>query len=151
MKLFRIKKQRIRKQREKGVALFIALVALLLLAAIATGMMFQANTESAINYNYRDAQFTYFAAGAGLEDAREMLRTDNFFSPVFTPKGIPSASNPRGIIYVLNPKGTETVAPWDTSNLYFDDEICHAYPDELGITDTGVNVPCTSGPPAGSY
>ena len=114
MKLFRTKKQRIRKQREKGVALFIALVALLLLAAIATGMMFQANTESAINYNYRDAQFTYFAAGAGLEDAREMLRTDNIFSPVYTPKGRPSSSNNRGIIYVLNPKGTETVAPWDT-------------------------------------
>jgi hypothetical protein len=151
MKLFRTKKQRIRKQREKGVALFIALVALLLLAAIATGMMFQANTESAINYNYRDAQFTYFAAGAGLEDAREMLRTDNIFSPVYTPKGRPSSSNNRGIIYVLNPKGTETVAPWDTSNAYFDDEICHEYPDELGIADTGVNVPCTSGPPAGSY
>ena len=62
MKLFRKMKERIRKQREKGVALFIALVALLLMAAIATGMMFMANTESAINYNYRDAQFTYFAA-----------------------------------------------------------------------------------------
>ena len=77
MKLFRKMKERIRKQREKGVALFIALVALLLMAAIATGMMFMANTESAINYNYRDAQFTYFAAGAGLEDAPDDLVGDS--------------------------------------------------------------------------
>jgi hypothetical protein len=152
MKLFRKMKERIRKQREKGVALFIALVALLLMAAIATGMMFMANTESAINYNYRDAQFTYFAAGAGLEDAREMLRTDTVTWPtVYTPKGAPSASNQYGITYILNPLGSETVAPWDTSNKYFDDELCHEYPAELGITDTGTNVPCTSGAPAGSY
>jgi hypothetical protein len=152
MKLFRKMKERIRKQREKGVALFIALVALLLMAAIATGMMFMANTESAINYNYRDAQFTYFAAGAGLEDAREMLRTDTVTWPtVYTPKGAPSASNQYGITYILNPLGSETVAPWDTSNKYFDDELCHEYPAELGITDTGINVPCTAGAPAGSY
>jgi len=151
MKLFRKMKERIRKQREKGVALFIALVALLLMAAIATGMMFMANTESAINYNYRDAQFTYFAAGAGLEDAREMLRTDNIVTPQYTPKGVPSTSNNKGIIYILNPLGTETIAPWDPANKYFDDELCHEYSVELGISDTGVNVPCTSGAPSGSY
>jgi hypothetical protein len=133
------------------VALFIALVALLLIAAIATGMMFQANTESAINYNYRDAQFTYFASVAGLEDAREMLRTDSIVTPLYTPKGAPSTSNAKGIIYILNPLGGETVAPWDTSNKYFDDELCHEYSAELGIADTGVNVPCSQGAPAGSY
>ena len=151
MKLFRKTTNRAPKQREKGVALFIALVALLLLAAIATGMMFQANTESAINYNYRDAQFTYFASGAGLEDAREKMRKDSIFTPAYTPQGAPRAGNPLGIIYIVNPTGGETVAPWDSSNLYFDTELCHEYSAELGLTDPGPNVPCGAGAPAGSY
>jgi hypothetical protein len=153
MKLFRKMKERIRKQREKGVALFIALVALLLMAAIATGMMFMANTESAINYNYRDAQFTYFAAGAGIEDAREMLRSDRLVDPEFTPKGSPSTSNAKGIIYVLNPLGGETIEPWNMAdtNPYKDDELCHEFSAELGIKDKGANLPCDEGAPPGSY
>src|SRR5262249_8483103 len=82
---------------------------------------------------------------------REMLRTDSIVTPQYTPKGVPSTSNNKGIIYILNPLGGETVAPWDTSNKYFDDELCHEYPDDLGITDTGVNVPCTQVAPSGSY
>lgn len=152
MRQFFTRKRNKNKSRERGVAMFMALVALLLLAAIAAGMMFMANTESAINYNYRDAQYAYFAAGAGLEDARELLRTDSITNPTFTPKKPPSITNPRGIIYLLNPTGTEVVAPWDPNNAYFDDELCHEYPGELGLTDTGANVPCKPVPlPAGSY
>jgi hypothetical protein len=147
MRQFFTRKRNKNKNRERGVALFMALIALLLLAAIAAGMMFMANTESTINYNYRDAQFTYFAANAGLEDAREAMRTDD----KYLPQNAPAPGNLQGVIYILNPAGTETVAPWDPQNPYFDDEFCHSYNSTnsafTAIQDPGVNVRCDPATP----
>ena len=70
-------KSHIRKN-ERGVALLIALIALLLLTAIAATMIFTSNIESSINTNYRAEQQAYFAARAGLEEARtRMLRIES--------------------------------------------------------------------------
>src|SRR5258707_3988064 len=55
---------------ERGIALFMAIFALLLLSAIAAGFMFLANTETMINSNYRQSQLAYFAARAGVQEAR---------------------------------------------------------------------------------
>jgi hypothetical protein len=142
-----------KRKNEKGVALFIALFALLLLASIGMGMLFMANTETAVNYNYRDAQRTYFASQAGLELVREAMRNpltgDNLI-----PQTLPGPGNPTGVLYILNPLPGESVRPWLPGNTYFDDELCHEYDNELGMGDPNavhVALPCTVGPPAGSY
>jgi len=44
-----------------------------------------------------------------------------------------------GVLYILNPTGSETVAPWSTTNTYFDDEICKE------VNCSGGQVPPTSG------
>ena len=54
-----------RLKKQKGIALIVALLALVLLSAIGVGLMFMADTENSINNNYRDSQKAYFAARAG--------------------------------------------------------------------------------------
>jgi hypothetical protein len=145
--------QRIRmrtKKNERGVALFIALFALLLLASIGMGMLFMANTETAVNYNYRDAQRTYFASQAGLELVRDAMRTNYNLIP----QTMPAPGNPNGVIYITNPLPGEVVTPWIAGTPYFDSELCHEYDDELGIADPNavhLALPCTNKIPPGSY
>ena len=42
--------------RERGIAMFVVMFALLLLSVIGLGMMYSTNTETAINSNYKDSQ-----------------------------------------------------------------------------------------------
>ena len=55
---------------QKGVALLMALILLLVITAIAFGVIVMSNTESAINTNYKSEETEYFAARAGVEEAR---------------------------------------------------------------------------------
>src|SRR3954468_12970464 len=111
---------KLKKKDERGIALFMALFALLLLAAIAMGMMFLANTETAINYNYRDAQRTYFASQAGLEVVRDQMRTQ----VTLVPRNLPSTSNVTGVLYILNDASAQ---PWNHSDPNYDYELCHEF------------------------
>src|SRR6202035_1241212 len=127
-----------RKQTERGVALVMALIALLIVTSIGLSMMFMADTETTINGNYRDEQTAYYAARAGLEEARDRMRanagaTINSSLPTARPGAV------GGALYILNPNGSETVAPWNTTNAYFDDEVCK----ELNCA--GAQIPPTSG------
>ena len=60
-----------RRRNERGTALLIAIFALMILAAVGMGMIYMANTETSVNSNYRQSQQAYFAARAGLEQARD--------------------------------------------------------------------------------
>jgi len=44
----------IREQKQRGIAMLIALFTLLFLSVVGLGMMYSTNMESAINSNYRD-------------------------------------------------------------------------------------------------
>ena len=59
-----------RSKKERGVALLIALFALMLLAAVAFEMMYVADTETLVNRNFRDSQRSYDAAWSGVQEAR---------------------------------------------------------------------------------
>ena len=115
---------------ERGVALFLALFALLIVTAVAMGLMFLADTETSINANYRDDQVAFYAARTGLEEARDRMRANagaGISISANLPAALPGATS--GVLYLLNPAGGETVAPWtpptnSTPNKYFDDEIC---------------------------
>ena len=62
-----------RRNGERGVALLLTMFALMIVTAIGFSMMFQTDTETAINSNFRDQQAAYYAAAAGLEEARDRM------------------------------------------------------------------------------
>lgn len=128
---------------ERGIALILALLVLLLLSAIGMGMIMMSNTENSISSNFRDEQVAFFAARAGVEEVRDRLRanapnsltTSAFFT--ISPTPLPGA--PNGVVYVTNPANGEADTPWlTTGNNYPDDEICK-------------EVTCTGGVPTGSW
>jgi hypothetical protein len=110
---------------ERGIALVMALIALLIVTSIGLSMMFMADTETSINGNYRDEQTAYYASKAGLEEVRDRMRSNagaGITVSASLPTALPGAVS--GVLYILNPTGSDVVAPWLTSNPYFDDEIC---------------------------
>jgi hypothetical protein len=132
--------------------MLVSLFALLLLSVIGLGMMYSTNMESAINSNYRDKQTTMYAAMAGLQEARDRLRPYDPTQAIpngrlVAPAGLPSLTA-GNVIYVINPKGGEVVAPWSTSNLYMDTELCQEH--VLGLSGT-VGVPCDTLPTGSSW
>ncbi len=150
-----MKKHRLEQKHQargqQGIALIVCLLALLLLSAIAMGMMYSANMETTINTNYRDSQRAFFGARAGLQEARERMRPKTALGYVAPPAVMPG-TGPGSIVYILNPDASgRPVQPWDAADPYFDDELCHenfAGLVALGITNTGASVPCNTSLPA---
>ena len=148
-------KKRIKKS-EAGVALIMALLVLLVLSAIAAGLVYMTNTETMVNSNYRSEQVAYFAAKAGMEEARDRMMLNlpgGYYFANMVPNPLPTkepADSNGGVLYIVN-EGNQpgTVQPWAAGNAYMDDEICH---DGYALTGvpSGTSVPdpdvhCTSG------
>src|SRR5712671_955550 len=135
------------RQRERGVALLMTMLALVLLSAIALGMTVSTNTETTITSNFRDKQAATFAAMAGLQEARDRIQpvTHSITPPLDSPSL--TAAN---VIYLINPKSGETIAPWNmsASNLYRDTELCQE--NVLGLTPNA-GVPCTAVPTGSAW
>lgn len=110
-----------RKSNEAGVALLIALFMLLLVSAVAVSLMMSSGTESALASNYRSSTSAYYAAYAGIEEARGRLLPTNPNSLV--PALVPAAGLPIGqVVYIIHPLPGEVVAPATPGNAYFDAE-----------------------------
>lgn len=126
--------------RESGVALIAALITLLLIAAITAGMIILSTTETNISSNFRDEQLAFFSAKAGIEEARDRMRTaaaNTLRAAGTLPTTLPG-SGTTGVLYILNPANGETVTPAGSNPAnYADDEICKE-------TST---VACTTGTP----
>ena len=121
-----------RKNGERGVALFLSVFALLLLTGIAAALLFTANTETSINSNYRNEQVAYFAAKAGVEEARSRAMTaDPNSISAFMPTAAPTTGN-QSVLYIVNP--TSGTQPWVSTDAYADDELCHDGYTGLGYT-----------------
>jgi hypothetical protein len=127
-------KRTIRKRpSEKGIALLIAIFVLLLIGVAAIALMVSSSTETALAGNYRLSTGVYYAAAAGLEEARARLRSNNPNSFSNTAPGF--LSSPLGVcspVYVINPVGGETVAPWDPSSTYPDAQFGQEYGSVCG-------------------
>ncbi len=140
-------------RQERGVALIAVMLALLLVTAIAAGIIILTNTETATSTNFKDEQRAYFAAKAGIEEARDRMRKGNAYSITTTtspalPAVLPGNSN--SLLYITNPLNSETVSPTtvpstSSPNPYVDDEIC----TEPAFTSAGW---CSGGyPGSGTY
>lgn len=147
-----------RLKKQKGIALIVALLALVLLSAIGVGLMFMADTENSINNNYRDSQKAYFAARAGAENVRLMLAAGAPLNAQAQLLSMPSSTLPTGVIYVTNPAPGDVIDPKSgpdlTANPFLDDELCQERYVNLGLTpSTGPCVGAGSGslPPQTTY
>src|SRR5258708_2419309 len=150
-------------QNERGIALMIVLFALLLLSVVGLGMMYSTNMETSINGNYRDKQSAAYAALAGLQEARERVRVSSYDAggnPIYSvtpPLALPSIAastrckNNSGtaagcIIYIV--ANAAAIKPWDSSNTYYDTELCQ---ENLAILTAGTaGVPCSGPAPTGT-
>ena len=135
---------------ERGMALILALLALLLISAVGLGMIYMSSTESSINTNYKDTQLAFFAMRAGLEEMRDRMRS-NSVSPIALPAAMPGAAN--SILYITNPSGaTDVVDPITFGNASFDDEFCHEsfVGSTVAYVVPGTPCPAAGAPPAGS-
>ena len=139
--------------RERGVAMLLCLFALMILTSIGLGLMYMSNMETGINSNFRSSLDAYYASKAGLEEARDRLRFGFLNYSIALPTGLPTTANPKGVIYLLNPTGgSDPVKPWDTTNAYFDDELCQEGFQGLGLgVQPGLGIKCTASPGAGGW
>jgi hypothetical protein len=112
-----------RRKQQRGVAMVMAILAVFVLAIIGMAFMAMTTTENSANRNYKDSQKAYFASRAGLENVRAMLWNDANFQAQVAALGMPSALNPNGIIYALNPTGAEVIDP--KANPTLDNELCN--------------------------
>src|SRR5882762_1550428 len=128
------------KTSERGIALIVALLMLMLISAALMGMIMMSNTETNVSANFRDEQTAFFASKAGIEEVRDRLRSGatNTLSASM-PTTLPGGAN--GVLYITNPASGDTVTPWlplGAVSTYPDDEICK-------------EVTCVSGVPAGTW
>lgn len=133
-------------QHERGVAMFLAIFALMLLAGVGLAMLYSASTETSVDTNFRDQQVATYGALAGLHEARERLiiGLDRGADDIAWPQGLPDPTK-KNIVYIINPgpgQSFSDIQPWNPSNDYYDKELC---------TETLMSGFCTAGvPPSNS-
>jgi hypothetical protein len=117
--------------------MLVVLFSVLLLSVIGLGMMYSTNMESSINANYRDKQTAFYAALAGLQEARDRIQpaTHNIIAPTQLP-----STSLANIIYIVS--NYSTVKPWLLSGSYPDTELCQE--DVLSIPLGTPGIPCTA-------
>ncbi|HET7439866.1 MAG TPA: hypothetical protein VFJ47_01080 [Terriglobales bacterium] len=124
-----------RESSESGISLILALLTLLLITAIAAGLVMLSNTETNISANFRDEQTAFFSARGGIEEVRDRMRQTAPAAPAGTNLwgNINALTLPLGangsVIYVTNPAVGEVVQPWSATigglpNKYADPEVC---------------------------
>jgi len=136
-----------RKNQQRGIALISVLLVLVMLIIMALGLMYVADTDTAINNNYRREQQAYFGAKAGIEEVRDRMRRtapNTLDNPAGSLLPTTVASNSGGVLYVIN-QGTDPIAvqPWTALNKYQDDELCHD-----GYVISGIPDPFSGGVPS---
>lgn len=145
------RKMRSHQKHQRGIAMIVALLCLVLLAAIGMGLMFMADTENSVNNNYRDSQKAYFGARAGAEYVRLQLAGNGSLNASAKALTMPSSAAGTGVLYVKNPTSAEAIDPTTgagatvAANPYLDDQLC--WEKYTGLTATltpGTTGPCGS-------
>jgi len=115
----------ISRNHERGMALILVLLALLLVSAIGMGMIYMSTTETSINSNYKDTQLAFFAMRGGLEEMRDRMRSDSLqptpaLAIPLIPTNWPGSATPaNSIVYITNPSLGENIDPKTFGNAFF--------------------------------
>jgi hypothetical protein len=117
------------RRSEEGIALLISIFVLLLISVVAIALLVSSGTETALGANYRTSSTVYYAAIAGLEEARGRLlppltKNPNYFGAAVIPTPFPLGQT----VYVINRLPGENIVPWDSTNAFYDNE----YQTEFG-------------------
>jgi hypothetical protein len=131
-------------QRESGAALLIAIFALMLISVVAIALIVSQGTDSALAGNYRTSISAYYAAVAGLEEARgrllwknpDYINNTNSFSNLLNTSGLPTWGLTQ-VMYILNPASGETVDPTSANPANYPDT---DYGNEMGWPLSAANV-----------
>ncbi|HSB75790.1 MAG TPA: hypothetical protein VLC12_09080 [Terriglobales bacterium] len=138
------------ENRNKGVALLACLLALLLLTAIALGLMYLGDAETRTNDNFRSSQQAYFAALAGLQNVRErMMLANTAPHQIVPPTSMPGSGS--SVVYVLNPAGSsDAVTPATAGSSYYDEQLCQEMAAEnisCPLASSNIVTTTENGPP----
>ena len=116
------------RRSDSGVSLILAILGLLVVSAVAAGMVLVSTSDINIDANYRDQQVALFAAKAGLEEARDRMLSSNA-NPLTLPSIVPGGSGIYAA-YVTAPG----VSPWsDTSTVNGVSTYDQEFAREMGI------------------
>jgi Tfp pilus assembly protein PilX len=121
-----------KRNAESGVALLIAMIALLLISGVAVAMIVASGSEGALNGNYRSSSSAYYAALAGIEEGRgRMLATSP--TTIAGVGAIPASLTAPMLItsvqYIVNPN----TAAGETTGT-----VMATYPDNEYVQEFGV-------------
>src|SRR5712692_2766372 len=113
-----------RNSKEKGVALLIAMFALLLISGLALALVYMAGNETFIANNFKSNSKAFYAAYDGIEEGRGRLSTGHPQSLAPLINALPGGVMlPGQAIYILNPAGPgDAVNPRAPGSPYFDSE-----------------------------
>jgi len=138
-----------KRKSESGIAMMVALLSLVLLSAVGVGLMYMANNDTMVSANYRETQNGYFAARAGLEEARQRLMPDPTDpNHIVGPSAAPTSAS--GIMYIVNPDNDDgTINPWNNAdtNVFRDTQLCWENFQGAGLN---LSKPSESGLPCSS-
>ena len=153
-----------RKRNQRGVAMLVAMIAVVLLAIIGLGFMFMADTENSVNNSYKDAQKSYFASRAGLENVRLLLvppdpKTGTGAGALFNQAAgltMPTSAANTGVLYIENPtSAADVIDPTTASgnlpaqNPTLDDELCQEkFVGMANLAAVPQGAPCDANPAA---
>lgn len=102
-----------KRNHQSGIAMLIVILALLLVTAVAAGMMIFSTSEVKVDANYRDEQVALFAAKAGLEEARDRMLVNNANFITNLPTVVPSNGCSGCATYIVS---SNTIQPWSSSS-----------------------------------
>jgi Tfp pilus assembly protein PilX len=137
------------RRNEKGVALLLSILALVLLTGVAVTMMYMSSTEAVISSNFKAEETEYFAARAGVEEIRDRMIPGVAPYSIFPllPAVLPGAAN-AGVLYILQNGVTmaNVTANTPATNPLFDDELCHDYSFGGTLQQQPANIRCNTLP-----
>jgi hypothetical protein len=129
-----------RKRNEVGIALLISIFILLLISVVAIALIVSSGTESALAGNYRSSTGVYYAAFAGLEEARGRLLAKNpDYVLIADPQFLPPPGTPLNVgdvRYILNPNAALNENMGNVLTIYQDNE----YATEFNAPPTSTRV-----------
>lgn len=146
-----------RRNKQRGIAMLVAMLAIVLLAIIGLGFMFMADIENNVNTSYKQSEKSYFASRAGLEDVRQLLvppdpRTGGGAGPLYNQAEnltMPVIGANSGVLYVENPNGAGDVIDPTTGtgntvaqNPTLDDELCQEQFTLMTLGAPAQGAPC---------
>jgi len=134
---------------EKGVALLLSILALLLLTGVAVAMMYMSSTEAVINSNFKAEETEYFAARAGVQEIRDRMipGVAPYSINALLPVALPGGAN-GGVLYILqNGVAMANVTGGNpNTNPNFDDELCHDFSFGGALQQQPANIRCNTLP-----